>query len=226
MRVLVAEDDRQMALELKHILEKNRFTVDLAYDGPSASRYIFHMLHDVIVLNTSMPGLTGLELLELMRHKGNFTPVLLESESCEIEDKVKGLDEGADDYLVKPFALSEFVARVKALARRRGDYIDRTVGYGNVILDVNSYALIVDQKRIPLNNKEFQLFELLIRHPGNVFSTQYLMDLIWGLDAESSINVVWTHIGFLRRKLKKADADIEIRNIRGAGYMLIRCHTE
>ena len=221
MRVLIAEDDRRMALELKHILEKNRFTVDLAYDSASASRYIFNMVHDVIILDAFMSGRSGLELLARMRRNGNYTPVLLESESCEVEDKVRGLDEGADDYLTRPFSSEEFVARVKALARRRGDYIDVSVGFGNVKLDVFAYAMVSGQQRIRLNNKEFQLFELFMRHPGKVYSSAYLMDLVWGLDSESDINVVWTHIGFLRRKLRKLQADIEIKTIRGAGYILV-----
>ena len=136
-----------------------------------------------------------------------------------------GLDAGADDYLPKPFASSEFLARVRALTRRSGSYASPMLSFGNVTLDCSQYLLKTALGEVRLNNKEYQLMELFFRHPRQVFSSQHLMEKVWGLDSEAEMDVVWTYIGFLRRKLKQIGAEIEIRTIRGAGYALeeMRC---
>ena len=139
---------------------------------------------------------------------------------AELEDRVAGLDAGADDYLAKPFASSELIARVKALGRRSEVYSDSVKSVGSLTLDSNKYEMRVGDKAVTLTNKEYQLMELFVTHPGFVFSTEHLMEKIWGLDSESYIDVVWTHIGFVRKKLKSIDADVEIKTIRGAGYSL------
>ncbi len=167
-----------------------------------------------------MPGMNGLEVLAKTRENNINTPVLMLTAKSEIEDKVAGLDAGADDYLTKPFATSELIARIKALGRRSEVYSDPVKKAGNVTLDSNRYELSADGKTVSLTNKEYQLLELFITHPGFVFSTEHLMDKIWGLDSESDIDVVWTHIGFVRKKLKTVGANIEIKTIRGAGYSL------
>ena len=135
----------------------------------------------------------------------------------EIEDRVAGLDAGADDYLPKPFAASEFLARVRALVRRSDAYAPAVLSLGNASLDCGQYMLRTGSGSVRLNNKEFQLMELFLRHPHQVFSTEHLMDRVWGVDAESEIDVVWTYIGFLRKKLRQLDADIEIRTIPRCG---------
>ena len=220
MRILIAEDEISTAKALKVILEKNRFSVDIVHNGDDAWNYIRTGTYEVIVLDIMMPGMNGLEVLAKTRENNINTPVLMLTAKSEIEDKVAGLDAGADDYLTKPFATSELIARIKALGRRSEVYSDPVKKAGNVTLDSNRYELSADGKTVSLTNKEYQLLELFITHPGFVFSTEHLMDKIWGLDSESDIDVVWTHIGFVRKKLKTVGANVEIRSIRGAGYSL------
>ena len=220
MRILIAEDEIQTAKALKVLLEKAKNKVDIVYNGDDAWDYIKNESYDVIVLDIMMPGKSGLEVLRLLRNEKNKTPVLLLTAKSEIEDRVAGLDAGADDYLPKPFATSELIARVKALGRRSDNYSDSVKCLGNMELDANRYELRTDKGTEKLTNKEYQLLELFIMHPGYVFSTQHLMDKIWGYESESDIDVVWTHIGFVRKKLKKLSAEAEIKTIRGTGYSL------
>ncbi len=220
MRVLIAEDEVSTAKALKVLLEKSKFAVDIVHNGTDAWSYVSSGSYEVVVLDIMMPGMSGLEVLTKMRRAGNKTPVLMLTAKAEIEDRVAGLDAGADDYLPKPFATSELIARVRALGRRSEAYSDTLQKLGNLTLDGNRYEMKVGDKSVNLTNKEYQLMELFISHPGFVFSTEHLMDKIWGLDSESEIDVVWTHIGFVRKKLRSLDADVEIKTIRGAGYSL------
>lgn len=220
MRVLIAEDEVEIARALKVMLEKNKYTVDIVHNGTDALDYIFLCDYDVIVLDIMMPGLDGLEVLTQIRRKGVYVPVMFLTAKGELEDRVTGLNAGADDYLAKPFAASEFIARVKALSRRNGSYTPMVLTLGNTFLDCNTYELSAEGERIRLNNKEYQMMELFFRNPRHVFSTEHLMERIWGLDSEAEMDVVWTYIGFLRKKLKLLKADVEIRTVRGAGYTL------
>lgn len=167
-----------------------------------------------------MPGKDGIEVLKAARAGGNTTPALFLTAKAEVADRVAGLDAGADDYLPKPFAASEFLARVRALTRRSNTYASSILSFGNVTLDCSQYLLKTILGEVRLNNKEYQLMELFLRHPRQVFSSEHLMEKVWGLDSEAEMDVVWTYIGFLRRKLRQIGADIEIRTIRGAGYAL------
>ena len=167
-----------------------------------------------------MPGMDGLAVLREARAQGITTPALFLTAKAEIEDRVTGLDAGADDYLPKPFDASEFLARVRALTRRSNTYASSALSFGTVTLDCSQYLLKTTSGEVRLNNKEFQLMELFLRHPRQVFSSEHLMEKVWGLDAEAEMDVVWTYIGFLRKKLKTLQADIEIKTIRGAGYAL------
>ena len=220
MRILIAEDEVGIAKALKLILEKNRFSVDMVHNGTDALDYLLSVSYDAVVLDIMMPGLDGLEVLSRAREAGVSAPVLFLSAKAEVEDRVAGLDAGADDYLPKPFATSEFISRVKALARRNGSYVPELIRLGNTTLDLSGYTLSTGDRSVRLNNKEFQLMELFMRNRGRVFSTENLMDKVWGLDSDAEIDVVWTYIGFLRKKLKQLCADIEIKTIRGAGYAL------
>lgn len=220
MRILIAEDETELAKGLKFLLEKNKFTVDTVHDGAEALTYFQGREYDVVILDIMMPKVNGLEVLRQIREAGSKVPVLMLTAKAEIEDRVAGLEAGADDYLPKPFASPEFIARVKALSRRNAGYAETCLAFGNVKLDCNRYEMSCGDRSVRLNNKEFQVMELFIRNPRFVFSTGHLMDKIWGQDSEADISVVWTYVGFLRKKLKELDADIEIRTARGAGYYL------
>ena len=220
MRVLIAEDEVSTAKALKLLLEKEKITVDIVHNGNDAWSYISLEHLDVVVLDIMMPGLSGLEVLARIRGNQMHTPVLLLTAKSEIEDRVAGLNAGADDYLPKPFATSELIARIKALARRNETYTDTIMTFGNLTLDGNRYEMYTEEDSVRLNNKEYQLMELFIRHPRYVFSTEHLMERIWGFDSDSDIDVVWTTIGYVRKKLKSISANAEIRTIRGAGYSL------
>ncbi|MBR5407260.1 MAG: response regulator transcription factor [Lachnospiraceae bacterium] len=220
MRVLIAEDEVATAKALKLLLEKAKYSVDIVHTGTDAWDYISMGSYEVIVLDIMMPGLSGIDVLTKMRKEHITTPVLLLTAKAEIEDRIAGLDAGADDYLPKPFATGELIARVRALGRRSENYSDSEKKAGNLTLDGNRFMMNVGDKSVNLTNKEFQLMELFINHPGYVFSTDHLMEKIWGLDTDSEIDVVWTHIGFVRKKLRSIGADVEIKTIRGAGYSL------
>lgn len=220
MRILIAEDEVGIAKALKLVLEKNRFAVDMVHNGLDALEYMLSVSYDAVVLDIMMPGLDGLEVLKRAREKGVGTPVLFLTAKAEVEDRIAGLDAGADDYLPKPFAMGEFISRVRALTRRSGNYAPDVICVGGTSLDLSSYTLSSVGGSVRLNNKEFQLMELFMRNRGRVFSTDALMQKVWDLDTESETDVVWTYIGFLRKKLRQLGADVEIKTIRGAGYAL------
>lgn len=220
MRILIAEDEVSIARALKIMLEKNKYAVDLVHNGSDALDYIRASSYDALVLDIMMPKKDGIEVLQMARAEGCTTPALFLTAKAEVSDRVTGLDAGADDYLPKPFASSEFLARVRALTRRSGSYAPSVLTFGNVTLDCGQYLLKSAAEEMRLNNKEYQLAEMFFRHPRQVFSTERLMESVWGLDSEAEMDVVWTYIGFLRKKLKQIGANIEIRTIRGAGYAL------
>lgn len=220
MRILIADDEQGIAKALKVILEKNKFTVDAVFNGTDALDYIMSAPYDAIVLDIMMPGLDGLTVLSRAREAGIKTPVMLLTAKSEIADRVAGLECGADDYLPKPFATAEFVARVRALTRRSESYTHSVITVGATQLDSGRYELRCGDKSAALSNKEYQLMELFMRSPRRVFSTEHIMELIWGFDAEAETDVIWTYISFLRKKLRQIDSDAEIKTIRGAGYAL------
>ncbi len=225
MRILIAEDETEIAKAIKVILEKNKYTADIVCNGKEALAYVRQMHYDVLIMDIMMPEMDGMEALRKIRQYGIAVPVLLLTAKGGIADRVSGLNAGADDYLPKPFDMGELTARVKALARRSDSYAPDVISFQNVTLDCNQYALSASQQTIRLNNKEFQMMELFIKHPHYVFSSDHLMERIWGLDSEAGIDVVWTYVGFLRKKLKQIGAEAEIKTIRGAGYCLeeIKC---
>ena len=221
MRILLAEDEKELAKGLKYLLEKDRFMVDMVHNGRDAWDYLSQTSYSAAVLDIMMPQMSGLEVLRRARTKNISTPIMLLTAKSEVADKVIGLDAGADDYLPKPFATPEFLARVRALTRRSAaEYTGSVLALGATSLDCRSYELHCGKACKRLNNKEFLLFELFMRNPRVVFSTERLMEAVWGFDSEANIDVAWTYIGFLRKKLREVDADVEIKTIRGAGYML------
>ena len=220
MRLLYAEDERSMARAVSTILVKNNYSVDVVYDGESALDYLETGNYDGAILDVMMPKLDGFEVLRRMRARGDSTPVLLLTARAEIDDRVAGLDSGANDYLTKPFDMKELLARIRAMTRRLSAQADKTLSFGSVTLDCASYDLAGPGGSTKLAGKEFQLMEMLMRHPRKLVSTETFMDRIWGYDSEADLNIVWVYISTLRKKLKGIGADIEIKAQRGAGYYL------
>lgn len=222
MRLLLAEDEEDMSNALVKILKSNNYSVDAVYNGNDALDYLESDIYDGAILDIMMPGMSGIEALKEARANGIKTPVLLLTAKSEIDDRVEGLDSGADDYLTKPFAMKELLARVRALTRRREEVVDSLLEYGNVSLDRLTYQLSTPKGGVKLGNKDFQMLEMLITNPGQIISVDQFMDKIWGYDSDAELNVVWVYVSNLRKKFKSLDADITIKAHRGIGYSLIK----
>jgi DNA-binding response OmpR family regulator len=220
MRILYAEDEKSLARAVSAILVKNNYSVDVVYDGESALDYLATENYDGAILDVMMPKLDGFEVLRRMRARGDSTPVLLLTARSEIDDRVAGLDSGANDYLTKPFDMKELLARIRAMTRVLSVQQDKTVSFGKVTLDCASYDLSGPDGSTKLAGKEYQMMEMLMRNPRKLVSTEAFMDRIWGYDSEAELNIVWVYISTLRKKLKGIGADIEIKAQRGAGYYL------
>ena len=220
MRLLYAEDEKSLARAVSTILRKNNYSVDVVYDGQAALDYLATENYDGAILDVMMPKADGFEVLRQMRARGDSTPVLLLTARGEIDDRVTGLDSGANDYLTKPFDMKELLARIRAMTRVLSVQPDKTISYGKVTLDCASYDLTGPGGSTKLAGKEFQMMEMLMRNPRRLVSTEAFMDRIWGYDSEAELNIVWVYISTLRKKLKGIDADIEIKAQRGLGYYL------
>lgn len=220
MKLLLAEDEVELAKALETVLKHSNYTVDVVYDGQDARDYLLNDSYDAAILDIMMPKLDGISVLTEIRTYGVTIPVLFLTAKSEVEDKVIGLDAGADDYLTKPFAMKELLARIRAMMRRKEDVLQSALQYGNVILDPKTYELRTKHKAFRLANKEYQIMELFLSNPNQVLSTERLMEKIWGYDSNSEINVVWVNISSLRKKLASMDANVAIRANRGIGYSL------
>lgn len=220
MRLLLCEDEHSLSKAIVTILEKSNYSVDAVYDGEEALEYASTGNYDGIILDLMMPKLDGMSVLKAIREKGDLTPVLILSAKSEIENKVDGLDAGANDYLTKPFEVRELLARIRVMTRSVGEQVDSTLAFGNVKLDCTNYTLKTGKASTALANKEFQIMEMLMRHPSHLISTEKFMERIWGYDSETEINVVWVYISYLRKKLANIGADIRIMAHRGTGYSL------
>lgn len=220
MRILVADDEPEMTVVLEALLKREHYSVDVVYNGQDALDYGLAENYDCIVLDIMMPKLDGIQALQALRAKNIATPVLLLTAKSQVEDRVAGLDSGADDYLPKPFDNREFIARVRALTRRGGEYKPTALTAGNVILDCSTFELKCGSSCVRLGNREFQMLELLMRQEGRLISTEQFMEHIWGYDSEAEINVVWAYISYLRRKLEAVGANVRIAAHRGQGYLL------
>ncbi|MBQ1517271.1 MAG: response regulator transcription factor [Clostridia bacterium] len=220
MKLLYAEDERAMSEAVSEILRHKNYIVDAVYDGREALDYIMNDKYDGVILDVMMPKMSGLQVLDAMRRSGINTPVLLLTAKGELSDKVEGLNAGADDYLTKPFAMPELIARVGALVRRSGDMIPDIITMGNVKLDRTSYELTSDGGTLRLSKKEYLMMEMLMKSKDRPVSTESFMTRIWGYDSEAEINVVWVYISYLRKKLAALNANIQISALRGRGYIL------
>lgn len=220
MRLLLAEDEKSLSRALVKILEHGNYSVDAVYDGEEALDYLEADNYDGVILDIMMPKKDGLTVLKTIRAKGNLVPVLLLTAKSEVEDKVAGLDMGANDYLTKPFAPQELLARIRAMTRTQVAQADSSLRVGNVTLDTSSYELSSPFGSFRLANKEFQMMEMLMSNPRQLIPTERFMEKIWGYDSEAEINVVWVYISYLRKKLNALKANVAIKATRNAGYSL------
>lgn len=220
MRILIVEDERRMAQGLQGLLEKQGYAVDAVYTGGNGLDYALSDIYDLIILDIMLPGMDGLSILRELRNSGVDAPVLLLTAKGDVQDRVRGLDCGADDYLSKPFDTDEFLARVRALTRRRGRLLDDTLTFGDISLDRGQMTLCRGEERIRLGPKEFQVMECLLDEKNRVVSRQWLYEKVWGLLSETEYNNVEVYITFLRRKLRALHSKVQIRSMRGTGYFL------
>lgn len=219
MRLLLCEDEHAFSDALCTILEHNNYTVDAVYDGEDAYTYGLSDNYDGILLDVMMPKADGLTVLQKLRTAGVQTPVLLTAKS-DVEDRVAGLNLGADDYLPKPFVMAELLARVRALTRRQGEYRHSTLRFGDLVLSRTDFNLSAPRGTVRLVGKEFQICELFLSNPRQLLSPEQLLTKIWGYDTDVEINVVWVNISNLRKKFAEIGAHVSIRSVRGAGYIL------
>ena len=220
MRLLLAEDEKSLSRAVTAVLEKNNYSVDAVYDGQEALEYLETGNYDGVILDVMMPRLDGIAVLRHMRERGDTTPVLILTAKSEVDDKVLGLDSGANDYLTKPFATKELLARTRAMTRTVSGQTDATLQVGNVTLNCAGYELSGPAGGYKLANKEFQMMEMLMRNPRNLISTEHFMDRIWGYDSDAELSVVWVYISYLRKKLAAVGGNVQIKAQRNAGYYL------
>lgn len=220
MRLLLAEDEFAMAEAVADILTYHKYSVDAVYNGEDALYYARCQDYDGIILDVMMPKLDGLSVLRTLRREGNAAPVLLLTAKGEVEDRIDGLDAGADDYLPKPFVMGELLARVRAMLRRRENYTPDVLRAGNVELDQSRCMLRTAAGECALSRLEYQMMELFMRNPNIMFSADALLERVWGCDSSAEAGSVWVYISYLRKKMNQIDANVEIRSRRGVGYFL------
>ena len=213
MRVLLAEDEKALSKALVTILERNNYSVDAVYDGESALEYLENDNYDIAILDIMMPKIDGLTVLKNVRKRNNLIPILLLTAKSEVDDKVEGLDAGANDYLAKPFHSKELLARIRAIIRTQTGQSNSKLSMGNIVLDQTSFELSSTAGNYRLSNKEFQILELLMSNPNQLISSERFLEKIWGYDSEAEINVVWVYISYLRKKLTALHANIQIKAV-------------
>ncbi|MDW7667306.1 MAG: response regulator transcription factor [Bacillota bacterium] len=219
MKVLLVEDEKKLIGALKFLFEKNNINIDVAEDGEEGLIFAEKDIYDVIILDIMLPKISGLEILKNIRKRKNNTPILMLTAKDAVEDRVKGLDLGADDYLIKPFAIEELLARIRSLSRRQDkEFIGDTMEYQDVIYDGKNFILRTNNRIFDLTKKEGELMEMLIKRPGQVFTREQIIDRLWGLETDVSENNIEIYIHHLRKKLKSTR--VEIKTVRGIGYSL------
>ncbi len=218
MKILLAEDEKSLSRALTVILEKNHYSVDAVYNGTDALDYAMLNDYNAVILDWMMPGPDGLAVLKKLRAAGRTMPVLMLTAKAEVDNKVEGLDSGANDYLTKPFEAKELLARIRAMTRQSSAAPDTRLRFGNISLDTATFELAGPSGSVTLPGKEYQMLEMLLRHPGHVISADRFMEMVWGLESDTEQSVVWVNISVLRRRLEAVGADIEIKVQRGLGY--------
>lgn len=220
MRILLAEDERSLSRAMMALLERNHYSADAVYDGEEALAYLECGNYDALILNLMMPKLDGLSVLRRLREGGNRIPVLILTAKSEVDDKVLGLDTGANDYLTKPFSTPELMARIRAMTRSQTTQATSRLTFGNITLDQTTFELSSPSSSVRLTNKEFQMMELLMRNPRQRISSERFLERIWGYDSDVELNVVWVYLSYLRKKLAALQANVQIKAFRNAGYAL------
>lgn len=221
MRILIVEDEAQLSEALGAILEKNNYIVDRVFDGESGLDYILSDIYDGVILDIMLPKLNGIEVLKKARKEGISTPIILLTAKGEVEDRILGLDCGADDYLPKPFYVEELMARIRALTRRKGEVqSDNLLSYGDINLNIGNLELSSKENSIKLTAKEYGLLELLINRKDMISNKDDIISKLWGYESEAEHNNVEVYVSFLRRKLSYLKSKVAIKAIRNLGYIL------
>lgn len=220
MKILVAEDEKRLADTIKQILEQENYLVDVVYDGKDAYDYITGDYYDAVVMDVMMPKLDGFQVVKLLRQDNNVTPVLLLTAKDHVEDKVMGLDSGADDYLTKPFEKVELLARIRAISRRKGEVINDDIVYGDLILSQKTQTISCGAKSVRLGPKEFEMLRLLMVNHTQIMPKEDLISRVWGFDSNAEDNNVEVYVSFLRKKLQFLNSSISIATARKVGYFL------
>lgn len=220
MRILLAEDERALSRVLVRILQNQNWAVDAVYNGEDALSYLQSGQYDAAVLDIMMPKTDGITVLKTVRTTGNPIPILLLTAKAEVDDKVLGLDSGANDYLTKPFESRELMARVRAMTRPLTAQSTFRLSTGNIVLNRANYELSSPSGSFRLTNKEFQMMEMLMSNPRQLIPAERFIEKVWGYEGDAEINVVWVYISYLRKKLAALRADVQISVTRNVGYML------
>ncbi len=224
MRILLAEDDKSLSRAISTILTKSNYAVDVVDNGNDALYSLECNLYDGAILDILMPGQDGIAVLKAIREKNINTPVIMLTAKSTIEDKVTGLDSGANDYLTKPFDTRELLARLRSITRAPGVQNDTCIRVGNVSLDEKTCVLSTPNGRYQLPNKEFQMMQMFLSNPDQVISAERFLEKIWSIDSDAETNTVWTYVSYLRRKLEALQADVAIETRRNLGYVLVKRH--
>lgn len=220
MRILVAEDDPKLLKTLVHIFELNHYSVDGVDNGEDAFDFAVSDEYDGLVLDVMMPGMDGITLLKKLRAKGVTTPALFLTARTEVDQRIEGLDAGADDYLPKPFSTGELLARVRAMLRRKDTFSPDILSFGALSLNRSTYELTCGDKSQALSGKEFQVMEMLMQNVNIIVTVERLITHIWGWDTNVDTSVVWVHVSNIRKKLEALSAPVLIKFVRNAGYVL------
>ena len=220
MRILIAEDDPKLLKSLVHIFEFNHYAVDGVDNGVDAFDFASSGEYDGLVLDIMMPGMDGVSVLKNLRKNGITTPALFLTARTETDQKIEGLDAGADDYLPKPFSTGELLARVRAMLRRKDNFTPDMLNCGPLSLNRSTYELIYDGKTQALSGKEFQVMEMLMQQPNAIVTAEQLITHIWGWDTNVDTSVIWVHISNIRKKVDALHAPVTIKFVRNAGYVL------
>lgn len=220
MKILLVEDEKRLAQSIEYILKKKKYMVDVVYDGEDTIDYALSKIYDLIILDVMLPKVNGIDVLNFIRKEKITVPILLLTAKSSIEDKVIGLDSGADDYLTKPFETDELLARVRAMLRRKGEIIEEEIKFEDISLNNNNYTLYCENNEIPLSLKEFNIMKILISNNKNTIKKEFLIEKVWGFDKDTEYNNLEVYISFLRKKLNLLGSKVEIKTARGIGYYL------